>query len=104
MVIGHKPILVPETADMGTNRGIFRAWQPTPDRTTSLLRSTIQHSTQARRLNLQAGGHRFDPGWLHHLAKGRTAPAPDEGAGALASQGRADRVGRLIEALVTSRR
>jgi hypothetical protein len=41
---------------------------------------------------------------VHHLAKGRTAPAPDEGAGALASQGRADRVGRLIEALVTSRR
>jgi hypothetical protein len=41
---------------------------------------------------------------VHHLAKGRTAPAPDEGAGALASQGRADRVGRLIETLVTSRR
>jgi hypothetical protein len=49
---------------------------------------------------LQAGGHRFDPGWLHHLAEGRTGPVPI-GAGPSAMR-RQERVWRLIEALTTS--
>ena len=53
-------------------------------------------------LVLQAGGHRFDPGWLHHLVEGRTAPVPDEEAGASALEGRADRVRRLVDALIAA--
>jgi hypothetical protein len=52
-----------------------------------------------RKRALQAGGHRFDPGWFHHLDEGRTGPVP-QGAGPSASSDRQDRVHRLIEALL----
>ena len=56
------------------------------------------HSSAGRAPALQAGGHRFDPGWLHHRKQGRTGPVP-QGAGPSASPGPVDRVRRLIEAL-----
>ena len=52
--------------------------------------------------SLQAGGHRFDPGWLHHLGEGRTAPVPAKGAGASATGSRAERVERLLKALMAA--
>jgi len=49
---------------------------------------------------LQAGGHRFDPGWLHHLDEGRTTPVPSNGAGVSLSIGHHERVICLLEALL----
>ena len=39
-----------------------------------------------------------------HLPEGRTTPVPGQGAGALASEGRRDRVQRLLDALVPGHR
>ena len=49
---------------------------------------------------LQAGGHRFDPGWLHHFAEGRT-PVSQE-AGVLLFPEVQKPIQRLLEVLLTA--
>ena len=39
---------------------------------------------------------------VHHLGEGRTAPVPAKGAGASASGSRAERVERLLKALMAA--
>ena len=39
---------------------------PDPPTEFSSKRGTRGHSSAGRAPALQAGGHRFDPGWLHH--------------------------------------
>jgi hypothetical protein len=57
----------------------------------------------SKRAVCQQGGHRFDPGWLHHLDEGRTGPVPS-GAGPSAfagdQQARDERIRLLVQALV----
>jgi hypothetical protein len=40
------------------------------------------HSSAGRAPALQAGGHRFDPGWLHHFVEGRTRVSWETGVSA----------------------
>ncbi len=60
-VIGHKAHFVPESTDTGTNPGPSRCG---PAHKKPVLEPKAV-AGRASVLNLQAGGHRFDPGWLH---------------------------------------
>ena len=52
----------------------------------------------------QAGGHRFDPGWLHPSLRRSNRPSPPGGAGPSALSGRKRAVQSLIEALMDASR
>jgi len=94
--LGSSPILLPKPSLIA----------PNPAASASRHEGRFSRKTQEirafspiSRAALQAGGHRFDPGWLHHLTEGRTTPVPGKGTGASASVGRVERVRRLLEAL-----
>jgi hypothetical protein len=71
--LGHSLPKVPETTMVAANpRESARSSRPDRDLEVPAIIPLAASNSSRRAGVLQAGGHRFDPGWLHHFDEGQT--------------------------------